>query len=369
MILRNASKSLFIILLVQLLVIGNLWAIIYTTQSEDNYNGGELNPQIYNRNNEKIVNSKAKKRIRKINEKSRLTPLFRNSQNTTKSTTQSNPQTSKKTSSTKIEAKNTSNSKLSTAHDQFQRDRGALGFTNYFEAGYSGSAYRYSGEEYPSRKIDFIWATAYESTCFSIYCIYGTRITGYFDQNNKNKNELRLVQLGIRFPGDLWGDYFAPEYNARILLPATPDEINKDQLSFGYGGAFVLATTPQLLGTDFYKISVGINFRKDLYKIPVEKQREWASRQAIVFDLKWTDTIFSSLVFAYNYSSHFDQTEKEFKEYSQNLRWRPNSWLDLMISHSNIGEFNSFDSNSGGADLVSIGTSTIGFSVGVTSVF
>lgn len=359
-----------VILILQILFFNNSLLFALDTSNDKSYTeltkeSEEVLPESSNELNNREPDNLKKVKKSKTKSRPKVTqPLFRNSKSHPNFNSNSPSQGDGKSN-----LNSTSGTKLSSAHDQFQRDRGNMGFTNYMELGYSGSAYRYSGEEYPIRRLDFVWTTAFENTCFTIYCIYVTRVTGIFDINNKNKNEFRSLLLGLRFPGELWGDILAPEYGVRGFLPATPDEINKDGHAFGYGGYFTLTTTPQLLGTDFYKISVGVNFRKDEYKVPVEKQKEWSSRQALVLDFLWTETLFTTFVFGYNYTSFFDQSEREIKEYTQTIRWRPNGWLDLMINHSNFGEFNSFDSSSGGADLVSIGTSTVGFSIGITSIF
>lgn len=260
-------------------------------------------------------------------------------------------------------------SKVSTAHDQFTRDRGKLGFTNFFYMAYTNSVYQPEGDNYPVRIANFVLAPWYESTCFTLYCIYALRVVGLFDLNDNGKNSLRLFQFTLRFPAELWGEYFAPEYGLRLFLPATPSEINDTKMTFGYGAVFILATTPKLLGTDFYKLSVGFSVRKDNYNTPIEKQREWITRSGLGVDFKFSESLFANLIFAYYYGYYYDQTFLETKEFIQTFRWKANSWLDLYISHDNTEPINTAENNSRNYDLVSIKSSSYSVGFSITNAF
>lgn len=244
-----------------------------------------------------------------------------------------------------------------------------IGFTSNIQIGYSGSAYRYSGEEYPSRSIDFGFVPTFDSKCFSIKCIYSLKIIGGFDENNKNKPELALIQLGLKFPGNPWGGLVAPAYSLLGYLPATPKEINVDHMQYGFGGAFILATTPELMGTEFIAFTGSVSMRKNIHDEPLIKQADWVTRQAIITDLNFTKTIGASFVFGHIYSTTYDNTEKEITELIQSIKWQANDWLELNLSHSNIGPMFRGEGAEVNTDLVSIDNSVISVGVSITNAF
>lgn len=252
-----------------------------------------------------------------------------------------------------------------------KKEESKIGFTNQFVIGYSNSAYRYAGEEFPAKSIDFIWAPLFESSCFSINCIYHARIIGGFDLNQEGKNELALLQFGLRFPAEPWGGYLTPDYSIRGFLPATPKEINKDNMIYGYGGAFTLATTPELFGTDFITVTVALSARKDVQdeSVVLMSQRNWMGREAIIFDFKLTESFYASALFGHIYNEYYDQTNKDIMELIQSVKWKATKWLDLMVLHSNIrptylGEDSQIDNR-----LVNVDNSIISFGIGLTHSF
>lgn len=251
------------------------------------------------------------------------------------------------------------------------KDDGKIGFTNQFVIGYSNSAYRYAGEEFPAKSIDFIWAPLFESTCFSINCIYNFRVLGGFDLNQEGKNELGLLQFGMRFPAEPWGGYLTPDYSIRGFLPATPNEINKDKMIYGYGGAFTLATTPELFDTDFITVTVAFSIRKDIQdeSAVLKDQRNWMGREAILFDFKLTESFYATALFGHIYNEYYDQSNKDIMELIQSVKWKATKWLDLMVLHSNIrptylGEASQIDNR-----LVNVDNSIISLGIGLTHSF
>lgn len=257
------------------------------------------------------------------------------------------------------------------AVNQTKSQEGKVGFTNQFVIGYSNSAFRYAGEDFPEKSIDFIWAPLFESTCFSINCIYNFRVLGGFDLNQEGKNELGLLQFGIRFPGEPWGGYLTPDYAIRGFLPATPKEINDDKMMYGYGGAFSLATTPELFGTDFITVTVALSARKDIQAESelLKSQRNWMGREAIFFDFKFTESFYATVLFGHIYNEYYDQTNKDIVELIQSVKWKANDWLDLILSHSNtrptyLGESSQIDNR-----LINVDNSIISFGIGLTHSF
>ncbi len=244
-----------------------------------------------------------------------------------------------------------------------------IGFTNQIQVGYSNSAYRYAGENYPSKSFDFALAPTFETTCFGIKCIYLTKIVGGLDLNNKNKNELAMIQFGLKFPGDPWGGYLAPAYSLLGYLPATPKEINDEHMMYGAGGAFGLATTPELMGTEFVVFTGSLSFRKNIHEEPLVAQTDWTSRQAIITDLNFTKTFGATLVFGHIYSIGYDKTEIEITELIQGLRWQTTDWLELSVSHSNTGPMFKGEGTQLNTDVISIDNSVVSFGVGITNSF
>lgn len=250
-------------------------------------------------------------------------------------------------------------------------EEGKIGFTNQLVVGYSNSAYRYEGEEFAAKSIDFIWAPQFESNCFSINCVYNARILGGFDLNQEGKNELGLLQFGMRFPAEPWGGYLTPDYSIRGFLPATPKEINNDKMIYGYGGAFILTTTPDLFGTDFIMVSVALSIRKDVQdeSIVLKDQRNWMGREAILFDFKFTESLYSTVLFGHIYNEYYDQTNKDIMELMQSVKWKATKWLDLMVLHSNIRPTYLDESAQIDNRLVNVDNSIISFAIGLTHRF
>jgi hypothetical protein len=244
-----------------------------------------------------------------------------------------------------------------------------VGFTNELQMGYSNSAYRYAGEEYPAKSVDFALAPRFETTCFSLNCIYLAKIVGGFDLNNSGKNELGLFQLGVKFVGDPWGGYLAPGYSLLGYLPATPKEINVDLMKYGFGSAFSLATTPELLGTDFIAFSGSISLRKNIHEGPELKQQDWSSRQALITDFNFTKSIAGTLVFAHILGVTYEGTEKDLLEMIQSVKWQATDWLELNLGHSNFGPMYTAESSRLDSDIVSIEKSVISIGFGITNSF
>lgn len=244
------------------------------------------------------------------------------------------------------------------------------GITNLLQLGYSNSAYRYAGEKYPVQSVDVLWAPSISSTCFTFKCIYSGRFLGGFDLNQNGKNEMALIQLALRFPTEPWGGYLAPEYILRGFLPASSNEINRDKMTYGYGGIFNLASTPELMGSDFVTVIGSLGVRKDVYSSPLIAQKEWSLREALIFDLKWSNTISTMFLFSYIYSSYYDRSEKEGKELIQILKWTVNEWFDVSLVHSNTGSYFAGEGyDKVDTDLVSINDSVLTISLGFTSKF
>jgi hypothetical protein len=243
-----------------------------------------------------------------------------------------------------------------------------IGFSNELQVGYSNSAYRYAGEEYPAKSIDFGLVPSFETTCFTAKCILAAKIIGGFDLNNHGKNELALFQLGLKFPGEAWGGYLAPSYSLLGYLPATPGEINNDKMIFGYGGAFGLATTPDLMGGEFLAFTGTISLRKNVHEEQL-KQQDWSTRQALITDLNFSKTIGASLVFGHIYGSKYDGTENEILELIQSIKWMAAEWLELNLSHGNTRPMFVGDGAQVNTDLVSIDNSVISLGVGITTSF
>lgn len=243
------------------------------------------------------------------------------------------------------------------------------GFTSQIQIGYSNSAYRYAGEDYPAKSLDLAIAPTYDTTCFSAKCTYLLKILGGFDLNNHGKNELALLQFGLKFPGDPWGGYLAPSYSLLGYLPATPKEINDDKMIFGYGGAFGLATTPELLGTEFIDFSASLSVRKNNHQGTPVSQQDWVTRQALVTNLNFTKTIGATAVFGHIWSVGYDKAEKEVLEMIQMVKWSATDWLDLNLSHSNIGPLYTADGTRLDTDLVSIDNSVISVGFSITNKF
>lgn len=257
------------------------------------------------------------------------------------------------------------------AKSETKTEESKIGFTNQFVIGYSNSAYRYAGEDFPAKSIDYIWAPMFESTCFSINCVYNLRVLGGFDLNQEGKSELGLLQFGLRFPAEPWGGYLTPDYSIRGFLPATPKEINEDKMVYGYGGAFSLATTPELFGTDFIAITVAFSVRKDVQEesVLLKSQRNWMGREAILFDFKFTESFYATALFGHIYNEYYDQTNKDIVELIQSIKWKATNWFDLMLLHSNtrptyLGESAQVDNR-----LVNVDNSIISFGIGLTHSF
>lgn len=247
-----------------------------------------------------------------------------------------------------------------------------IGFNSQIEFGYSNSAYRYAGENYPSKSFDFGIAPSFETTCFSLRCIYLVKITGGFDlnnNNNNNKSELAMIQMGLKLPGDPWGGYFTPTYSFLGYLPAAPKEINDDHMMYGFGGAFSLATTPELMGSKLLAFTGSLSIRKNIHDGSLDKQADWTTRQAIVTDINFTDTFGATLVFGHIYSLGYDKAEKEITELIQGLHWQTLKWLELSISHSNTGPMFKGEGTALNTDLISIDNSVISLGVGITNSF
>jgi len=243
------------------------------------------------------------------------------------------------------------------------------GITNQLLLGYSNSAYRYDGEDFPTKSVDFIWAPLYSTTCFSVRCIYNGRFTGGLDLNNKNKNEFGLLQFGLRFAPEPWGGYFTPDFGLRGFLPATPKEINDDYMVFGYGAAFSLSTTESLLGTDFIMFTAAFSARKDVFEVTLPTQRNWMGREALLIDFKFTNSLFSTLLFGHIFNELNDKSNKDALELIQSVTWRYNDWLSLVVSHSNTKPTYMGDSSQIDTRMVTPDQSVISFGTLITNSF
>jgi len=268
-------------------------------------------------------------------------------------------------------AQNNSNSKQNESIKPIlNAEENKIGFTNQFAIGYSNSAFRYAGEEFPAKSVDFAWAPTFDTTCFTIKCNYNARILGGFDMNESGKNELALVQFGLKFPQDPWGGYLTPSYHMRGFLPATPKEINKDNMLYGYGAAFILETTPELLGTEFITITTALSLRKDVQEADkLTNQRNWMGREALLFDFKFTDSIFATVLFGHIFNEYYDHSNNDILELIQMIKWQANDWLDLNISHSNtrptyLGESAQLDNR-----VIDVDNSIVSFGIGITNKF
>lgn len=244
-----------------------------------------------------------------------------------------------------------------------------LGFTNQLVIGYSNSAFRYEGEEFPAKSVDFIWVPMLNSTCFSLECVYSARMIGGLDLNQEGKNEFALLQFGVRFPQSPWWGYLAPSYDLRGFLPATPGEINDDKMSYGYGAGFSLSSTPALFDTDVITVTAALSLRKDVHDAPLTIQRNWMGREALLFDFKLSKSVSATALFGHIYNEYYNQTSRDILELIQIVRWKTNDWLDLMLSHSNlkpayVGEGTQIDGR-----FVTPDNSIISIGLGITNKF
>ena len=229
------------------------------------------------------------------------------------------------------------NSTASTSSIPTSDDKPKQGFESSIQLGYSNSAYRYSGEEYPAKSIDFAFAPTYTTTCFSLNCIYAIKILGGIDLNKHEKTEFGLIQFGIKFPGDPWGGYLAPGISFAGYLPATPKEINDDHMLYGFGSAFSLATTPELMGTKVISFKGSVSVRKNIHEGELIKQQDWVTKQALATEINFTEKLSAKILFSHILSVNYNKSETEIIEQIQTLAWQSTDWLSLEIGHSNTG--------------------------------
>lgn len=245
----------------------------------------------------------------------------------------------------------------------------ALGFKNSFNIGYSNSAYRYAGEDYPAKSIDLALTPSWETTCFSIKCILAAKMLAGFDLNNSERFDMGLFQLSLKFPGDPWGGYFTPIYAVSGYVPATRKEINEEKMVYGAGAGFSLGTTPELMGGEFLKFVGSINFRKNVQSEILDKSTDWVSRQALTTTLNFTKSINAEIVFGHIWGITYDRNENEILEMSQALNWNATDWLELSVGHGNIGPMFNDAGQRMDTDFVSINNSVLSLGIGINSAF
>jgi hypothetical protein len=234
---------------------------------------------------------------------------------------------------------------------------------------YNNSAYRYAGEDYPAKSLDFALAPSLDSSCFGIKCSWGAKILGTQDLHSEGRYETNGLQFGLKIPGAKWADYWMPGYSMTVFLPTTTKEINVDRFQYGVGGSFSLGTTPELMGGDFVGLKGVVSLRKNIHENSSGKLQNWVSRQALTSALKFTDSFSAELVFGHIYGLSYDRTENEIIELSQSVSWTPVDWLELSLGHSNNGPMFNDAGDRMDTSLVSIDNSVISFGFGISNSF
>jgi hypothetical protein len=237
------------------------------------------------------------------------------------------------------------------------------GFSNELELGFSNSAYRYAGEEFPNQTFDYSLAPSYKTKCFSVDCSFGGKVAGSFNMNQSNKHIGDTLQVSLDFKPSKWAGLWAPKYTLKSNLPARPREF-ADQMAFAYGVGFGLGTTPELLGTKVIGFSGSADFVKNEYKGPIVSQADWSSRQALTTNFNFTEEISATVIFANIWVSKYDNTDLQIVQMIQSLNWSALDWLELSVGHNNTGPLYSDAGSRIDPSLVSIDNSVI--SIGAT---
>lgn len=249
-----------------------------------------------------------------------------------------------------------------------QRASEKIGFNSDISLGYSNSAYRYAGEDYPAKSLDFGMAPSLESSCFGTRCVYFAKIGGGVDLNT-DKSEISLFQFGLKLPGDPWGGRLRPTLAGFAFVPTTQKEIQVDRAQYSLGGSFSLSSTPALMGGEFLGLTAAVSFRKNVHEQQLATLQNWASRQAFIADLNFSKTLSASFVFGHIVGFSYDGSNKEVIELGQSISWQASDWLNFSLGHNNTGPLFSTAGNRIDTSLVSIDNSVVSASIGISNSF
>jgi hypothetical protein len=244
-----------------------------------------------------------------------------------------------------------------------------IGLSNDIQLGYSNSAYRYAGEEYPEKSFDFLINPVLESSCFSITCKYFAKLTGGVNLNDNSKAEVSLFQFGIKLPTDAWMGYLKPTYSIFGVLPTTEKQLQVEHQLYGIGGGFNLSTTPELLGSDFLKLTGGFSLKKNVHEVSADKVQSWVARQFLITDLKFSEAFSAQVLFGHINGVNYDGSEKEILEMNQSVTWQATDIVSFSLGHSNNGPLFNDAGQRLDPSMVSIDQSVISFSLGLTNSF
>ena len=244
-----------------------------------------------------------------------------------------------------------------------------VGFTSVVFLGYSNSAYRYAGEDYPAKNLDFGISPSLDASCFSFRCSYFLRAAGIYDLHTEGKSELSLFQFGLRVPGNPWAQALTPSLSIFGFLPTTQRELETQKSLYSFGGSVSLSTTPELMGTNFIGFTAIVSARRNVHEQQTPDVQLWATRQALSSNFNFTKTLTGSLIVGHIFGENYDGTSSELLELGQSISWQTNEWLNLSLGHNNSGPMFNTAGDRMDTSLVSIDNSVISLSLSLTNSF
>lgn len=259
-------------------------------------------------------------------------------------------------------------SRLSKRGEENSADK-KVGFSSTMVLGYSNSAYRYAGEDYPTKSINYVFNPSFEAKCLSATCISFLKIAGLFDQNKSGEHSFEALQLGFKLQTTPWSGYLKPSYTITGNFPAKPEELGKDAFQFGVGGAFSLATTPELMDSDFLSFIGMVNIRRNFHDGDPTTQTQWASRQSLTTNLQFTEKWSASFVAAHVWGLTYLSEPKDILELNETIGWEATKNVKLTLEHSNGSPMFNADGSRLDTNLVSIDNSVITFGLELSNSF
>ncbi|MEY4615672.1 MAG: hypothetical protein RJB66_632 [Pseudomonadota bacterium] len=244
-----------------------------------------------------------------------------------------------------------------------------VGFSNDLQIGYSNSAYRYAGEDYPERSIGFLLNPVLESSCFDFTCRYYVKMTGELNLNDNSKGEISLFQFGIKIPTEAWLGSFRPTYALFGVIPTTKRQLQVEQQLYGVGASLGLTTTPSLFDNNFLKFTGGLSFKKNVNESSIDKAQSYVGRQFLMTDFMFSENFYAEVIFGHINGVSYDGSENELIEMSQSLNWQATEIFSFSIGHGNTGPMFNNASHRLDPSLVSIDNSVLSFALGITNQF